>query len=376
MKDYGYENGIVIISLFAISEGIMKKNKLSSLLMIGLCSAMLVGCSKENQEVVTEAVVETEERNMFGLTDSQQKVYAEYAAGVLMKYNAGSNMRVLEGKKLTQQEEKEQAVKEQEEKRAKAAAEYEANKNKGKKENQSSSSSSNSSSSSAGGIGISYISDMATATGMDSFSITYDGYEIADSYPNSGEDVFLAMDAREGNLFLVTKYRVTNTGGQTENFNMFSKQAKFKVDLNGERYRSQYTLLLDDLSMYKGDVEAGETIETILLFEIPEAAAANISDMVLSITVGDEVNSMQLQGGSGAVWTETATEVEKEQDNVGADVQENYLESNDENTVNSEYNDLAEEYLNAIEAENAGMSYEEYYNSEGGNVTVVGSNRN
>ena len=365
---------IVIISLFAISEGIMKKNKLSSLLMIGLCSAMLVACSKENQEVVTEAVVETEERNMFGLTDSQQKVYAEYAAGVLMKYNAGSNMRVLEGKKLTQQEEKEQAVKEQEEKRAKAAAEYEAN--KGKKENQSSSSSSNSSSSSAGGTGISYISDMATATGMDSFSITYDGYEIADSYPNSGEDVFLAMDAGEGNLFLVTKYRVTNTGGQTENFNMFSKQAKFKVDLNGERYRSQYTLLLDDLSMYKGDVEAGETIETILLFEIPEAAASNISDMVLSITVGDEVNSMQLQGGSGAAWTETATDIDGEQDNVDADIQETNPESSDENTVDSEYNDLAEEYLNAIEAENAGMSYEEYYNSEGGNVTVVGSNRN
>ena len=354
----------------------MNKNKLSSLLIIGLCSAMLVGCNKENQEVVTEDVVETEERNMFGLTDSQQKVYAEYAAGVLMKYNAGSNMRILEGKKLTQQEEKEQVAKEREEKRAKAAAEYEANKNKGTKENQSSSSSSNSSGSSSGGTGSSYISDMATATGMNSFSITYDGYEIADSYPNSGEDVFLAMDAREGNLFLVTKYRVTNTGGQTENFNMFSKQAKFRVDLNGERYKSQYTLLLDDLSMYKGDVEAGETIETILLFEIPEAAAANISDMVLSITVGDEVSSMQLQGGSGAVWTETATEVDGEQDNVDADIQETNQENSDENTVDSEYNDLAEEYLNAIEAENAGMSYEEYNNSEGGNVTVVGSNRN
>lgn len=364
---------IGVISLFAISEGIMKKNKLSSLLMIGLCSAMLVGCNKENQEVMTEAVVETEERNMFGLTDSQQKVYAEYAAGVLMKYNAGSNMRVLEGKKLTQQEEKEQAAKEREEKRAKAAAEYEANKNKGKKENQSSSSSS---SSSSGGTGNSYISDMATATGMDFFSITYDGYEIADSYPNSGEDVFLAMDAGEGNLFLVTKYRVTNTGGQTENFNMFSKQAKFRVSLNGERYKSQYTLLLDDLSMYKGDVEAGETIETILLFEIPEAAASNINDMVLSITVGDEVNSMQLQGGSSVAWTETATDVDGEQDNVDADIQETNQESSDENTVDSEYNDLAEEYLNAIEAENAGMSYEEYYNSEGGNVTVVGSNRN
>lgn len=352
----------------------MKKNKVTSLLIIGICSAMLVGCNKDKDEAVAEVVVETEEKYMFGLTDSQQKVYAEYAAGVLMKYNAGSNMRVLEGKKLTQQEEKEQALKEQQEKREKAAAEYEANKKTNKKENQSSTSNSGSSSSNSSTGGISYISDMASATGMDSFSITYDGYEIADSYPNSGEDVILAMDATEGNLFLVTKYRVTNTGSQTEDFNMFSKQAKFRVSVNGERYKSQYTLLLDDLSMYKGDVEAGETIETILLFEIPETAASNINDMVLYITVGDEVNSMQLQGGSSVAWTETATEVEM--DNVEADVQEENQESSTENTVESEYNDLAEEYMNAIEAENAGMTYEEYTNSEGGNVTVVGSNRN
>ena len=49
-----------------------------------------------------------------------------------MKYNAGSNMRVLEGQKLINQEAKEKAAKEQAEKRAQAAAEYEANKKNNK----------------------------------------------------------------------------------------------------------------------------------------------------------------------------------------------------------------------------------------------------
>ena len=113
----------------------MKKSKVVSFLIIGLISTMLIGCSKNEAEVV--AVVETEEENMFGLTESEQKMYAEYAAGALMKYNAGSNMRVLEGKMLINQEAKEQTAKEQAEKRAQLAAEYEANKNSSdKKENQ------------------------------------------------------------------------------------------------------------------------------------------------------------------------------------------------------------------------------------------------
>ena len=368
-------------SLKMLAEDTMKKNKLISFLVICMLSTMLVGCNKEEETVVE---VETEEENMFGLTESEQKMYAEYAAGVLMKYNAGSNMRVLEGQTLINQEAKEKAAKEQAEKRAQLAAEYEANKNSSKSESQSSGSGSSGSSE---GTSVSYITDMSAATGTNAFSITYEGYEITDSYPNSGDDILMAMDATQGKLLLVTKYSVTNISGQTENFDMFSKQAKFRLNLNGERYKSQYTLLLDDLSMYKGDIDAGATINTVLIFEIPEDTAANISDMVLSITVDDAVSSMQLAGGN-AMWTTTNVE----ESDIDVDSMDSELENTDENQEgrtseqdsseesqqNEEYNDLAEEYLEAIEAENAGLIYgeSEVESNEGGNVTVVGSNSN
>jgi len=278
----------------------MKKNKLVSLLMISMSLAMLVGCNKEKEEVTAQIVVE-EERNMFGLTEGEQKMYAEYAAGVLMKYNAGSNMRVLEGRELVNQEAKEQAAREQAAKREQAAAEYAANaaKENEKKENQGSGSGSSQESS------VSYINNMATATGDDDFSITYTGYEVTDSYPTSGEDILLAIDAAPGKVFLVTKYSVTNNSSQTEELDMFSKQAKFKIKLNGTNYKSQYTLLLDDLSMYKGEIDAGATIDTVLIFEIPEAAVSDMGDMVLSITAGDGTDYMQLSGGT-VTRTETA----------------------------------------------------------------------
>ena len=304
----------------------MKKSKIIFFLIICILVTVLTGCSKKEAEDI--AGVEVEEENMFGLTGSEQMMYAEYAAGVLMKYNVGSDMRVLEGQKLIDQEMKEQAAREQEERRQQLAAEYEANKknNSGKNEN-----SNSGSGTSSEGDSVSYISDMSVATGMDAVSIVYDGYEITDTYPNSGDDLFMAMDARDGKVFLVTKFAVTNVSGQTENFDMFSKQGKFRLNMNGEQYKSQYTLLLDDLSMYKGDVEAGETIHTVLIFEIPEDVAANTNDMVLSVTVDGTKSSMQLQGGSTVTWTETAEEI--------GDVEETVEETEDEN---AEFTDIEE----------------------------------
>ena len=137
----------------------MKKSNVVSFFIICIFSVMLVGCKKE--EVVT-VEVQTEEENMFGLTESEQKMYAEYAAGALMKYNAGSNMRVLEGQKLVQQEAKEQAAKEQAEKRAQLAAEYEANKNSNSgKDNNANKNNGSSSSGTNQGTSVSYISDMS-----------------------------------------------------------------------------------------------------------------------------------------------------------------------------------------------------------------------
>ena len=80
----------------------MKKSKIIFFLIICILVTVLTGCSKKEAEDIVS--IEVEEENMFGLTESEQMMYAEYAAGVLMKYNAGSNMRVLEGQKLINQE--------------------------------------------------------------------------------------------------------------------------------------------------------------------------------------------------------------------------------------------------------------------------------
>lgn len=329
-------------------EDVMKKSKLVSFLMICIFSTMVTGCKKE-EETLVSVEVEAEEENMFGLTADEQKMYAEYAAGVLMKYNAGSNLRLLEGQKLTNEMAAEERQREQAAKRAQAVAEYEAGKSQGnKKDNESQTGSSSASSQSSG---VNYITDMSKAVDINAFTITYAGYEVSDSYPSSGEDVLLAVDAAQGKDLLITKFLVSNISGQTEHFDMFSKQAKYKLNLGGTAYKSQYTLLLDDLSMYKGDVDAGAVIETVLIFEIPESAASSLDEMVLSVTAGDGVSSMKLQGGSVSI-SEVAQPIDLEQD------------------VEEEHGDFVEEDSDILQTESENES------DESGSVTVVGSDSN
>ena len=209
---------------------------------------------------------------------------------------------------------------------------------------------------------------MSQIAGTEAFSIVYDGYEITDSYPSSGDDILMAMDATSGKLLMVTKFNVTNISSQTEHLNMFSKQGKFKLSFNGQSYKSQYTLLLNDLSMYKGDLDAGESTEGVLVFEIPESEAAKAEDMVLTISVDGKSSSMQLKGGSGSIWTEQAEDVEEVEGDL-EDVMPEEVVIIEEEVQGSESNDLAQEYMDALEAMEA-------ENSSTGNVTVVGSNRN
>lgn len=349
----------------------MKKLRVYSLLIISMLATMLTACGKK--EEVAEIEVQAEEVNMFGLTDDEQKMYAEYAAGVLMKYNAGSTNRVLKGQELINVEAKEQAQREQAAKREELAAQYQEKNQSGKKESNSSGGASSSKAES-----VNYIVDMAKAANMDAFSIQYAGCQVTDSYPSDGEDIFMAMDATAGKVLLVTEFKVTNITDQTENFNMFSNQGKFKLKMNGKTYKSQYTLLLDDLSMYKGDIDAGESIDTVLVFEIPESEAHSTNDMTLAITINDNTQYMALSGNvlndvRVDTWEEETDSPETDSEEVSEDIDDNT--SNVEND-GDEMSDLAEEYLEALEALESGNGSEASDDTSNGNVTVVGSNRN
>ncbi|MBR6238347.1 MAG: hypothetical protein IKQ83_04805 [Lachnospiraceae bacterium] len=206
------------------------------------------------------------------LTEEQTELVTEYAAGLILKYD----LTAVDGKLLTPEElaqnEMLEAQQRQRERDAKAAAEdYLAKKANAGKDKKNKSDSDSSSDSSAKAPTEQTVGDLADFYGMDGFDISYSGFEISDSYPTSGEDMLMAMDATAGKTLCVLKFNVTNSSGADATFDMFYRSPNFYLSINGgEKVHHQYTLLLDDMAASNDPVAAGETIERVLIFEIPE----------------------------------------------------------------------------------------------------------
>ncbi|MGN0306584.1 MAG: hypothetical protein ACI4DN_00055 [Lachnospiraceae bacterium] len=223
------------------------------------------------------------------MTEEEQKLVTEYAANILMKYNAGSNMRVLSGRELLLAEAQEEAQKEQEEKRQQLAEEYQ--NSQGTKNVTTVSGNSSLGSSEAE---MTAIEDLGSFFAFDSLSIVYQDYEITDSYGQGDEEIMMAMDATAGKKLLVAHFAVTNNSSETVQLDVLSREGKFRLKADGTTLQSQYTLLLNDLSMYKGDIEAGAVVDTVLIFELSQEQA-EAESLSLLITLGDQRGSITLK---------------------------------------------------------------------------------
>ncbi len=234
----------------------LRKKALSAVLIFGACIA-LTGCG----------LVDMPE-----LTEEQSALVTEYAAGLILKYD----ITAVGDKLLTEEElakgELEEAEKRQKEREVKEAAEdYLAKKANAGKDKKDAGDSSSSDSTASVTPTEQAIGDLADFYGMDGFDVSYTGYEISYSYPTSGEDLLMAMDATPGKTLCILKFNVTNNSGADATFDMFYRSPNFYLSINGgEKVHQQYTLLLDDMAASNDTLLAGQTVERVLIFEVPE----------------------------------------------------------------------------------------------------------
>lgn len=128
-------------------------------------------------------------------------------------------------------------------------------------------------------------------------STSFTGYEVKDMYPEAGEDeIFLAMEASTGNKLLVLKFDVKNVSGSEMQLDMPAYDTKFKIGVNDKAPKYALTTMLpDDLSFYKGSMQADEVMSMVLITEIPEEEASQISTISLSAKKGAEDAVIVLQ---------------------------------------------------------------------------------
>lgn len=122
-------------------------------------------------------------------------------------------------------------------------------------------------------------------------SVAYTGSYSADNYVEGGA---YSVDAGTGKVFYVMQFAITNVTDGDVIVDNASINPIFKLESNGLSVKSEVTFLMTDFSTYQGTIAAGETVETILLFEVPEGSVAEITDPTLQITIDNETKNVKL----------------------------------------------------------------------------------
>ena len=121
--------------------------------------------------------------------------------------------------------------------------------------------------------------------------ITYTGSYIADNYV---EGSVYSVDASAGKTFYIMKLTLTNiTQGDVVVENV-TKRLGFKLTSGDLSVKSESTFLMTDFSTYYGTIPAGQSVETVLLFEVPQENAEGITAPVLQISIGNELKNVKL----------------------------------------------------------------------------------
>ena len=137
---------------------------------------------------------------------------------------------------------------------------------------------------------------MERALDVDGISITYTGVVVDDVFPKAeGEPVF-ALKAFTGNKLVVLKFDVTNTTNEDISLDMVSKNLTIKGIFNKSiKTIAQVTLLPEALNTFKETIPAGKTVQTVLVFEMTETNANNLTSIVLDIKSSKGTNSVNIK---------------------------------------------------------------------------------
>lgn len=120
--------------------------------------------------------------------------------------------------------------------------------------------------------------------GIPNVMITYQGCEVVDSYPPTGEEetLFFSMDATPGNQLLVLKFSAQNLSGEDQTLNMLGYGATFRVSVNGEPSRGALaTMLVNDMQTYDSVIPASSSVDLVSIVEVPQGTNPGTIDFIL-----------------------------------------------------------------------------------------------
>lgn len=233
----------------------IKKN-MATLLCGCVCAFMMLGCGNEIPE----------------MTEEQNALITEYAAGLLLKHHADYDGRLVDTSVPPQEkpvvEIPEEVVSDNTMTEVAPVEVTESVKPIEKPEAMEMS--------------------IAQVLGVTGFDINFRGYEVCDSYPSEeafSEELFFAMKAGTGNKLLALTLEVVNTSGQEmelDTLGMTDLDCKILMNENDVQ-RAYVSMLENDFMAIKRKFSIDETYEAVVITEMPEKKARAVTSVQLQL---------------------------------------------------------------------------------------------
>ncbi len=139
--------------------------------------------------------------------------------------------------------------------------------------------------------------NIAELLGEDNVNIKYSYYMVLDTYPSYDKDgVYIEIEAPNGYKLLVLKFEMENKTNASQYIDLYSKDVKYNIILNNSKSAKQmFTILLDDMYTYQDNLAESSREELVLIYQISEGMTDNIEDLKLKINYNGEEKVMQLQ---------------------------------------------------------------------------------
>lgn len=203
------------------------------------------------------------------MTSEQSEMIGEYAATILLKYDANHKSRLVD---LSTIEEESEVVEPEKEVQEEKETEKNTTPVIEKEQN------------GAGTLPMGTVQDMANICELpEGIEVTYKEFELLQSYSEEGNDYF-ALEASEGKELLLLSFDLKNVSGENQDVDVLSQNVKIKVTVNGDY--SEYaltTMLMNDFSTYKDVIVADETEEVVLVIEVDDSMVEDIHSITLNL---------------------------------------------------------------------------------------------
>lgn len=114
--------------------------------------------------------------------------------------------------------------------------------------------------------------------------LSYQGYSISSTYPESSKSY--VVNADKGKKLLVLRFDLYNASGSTKKINMINQNLLFQILLNGENIGySSVTFLPNDLSSFIGEIESKAHESLVVLTQISEEDASQVSSIGMIVSM-------------------------------------------------------------------------------------------